>query len=385
MAFVSVPIISKALGPEQYGVYNYVIAIAGYAFLPANWGFMAKGIRDVAKTSKNKWQIVEQIISARLTLWWIGGIFTILLCYLLFKSENLSLYIFLAILTNIGLASSIDFYFYGKKDTFTPSLSNLIGQIIFLLLVWLFIKTEKDLFILLIINIFYRLVESMIMLIIYRKKNKLNITLFSKKAIPLLKENFLLGMGAKASFFQTSFPLILIPVFLNTYDLGVYSATFKLFLVISLLIQSINLVFSPWIVESKKELSSKRNKLFGHLLFGYALIGIFSALFLYLLGPHLMNMLFGEKYIDSQNLIVVFAMVLAPILPIHLLLTNYMNNYEKDKQFFKGSIVQGIITVISLPLFLYFLGLNGAIYSLGLSLFVVVIYYFKCLWPNVKI
>ncbi|MEX0596630.1 MAG: hypothetical protein WD512_09025, partial [Candidatus Paceibacterota bacterium] len=48
LAFFTVPIISQALGPERYGLYSYVVAIAGYAFLPANWGFLAKGVRDVA-------------------------------------------------------------------------------------------------------------------------------------------------------------------------------------------------------------------------------------------------------------------------------------------------------------------------------------------------
>lgn len=376
MAFISVPIISRALGPEKYGVYNLVFAIAGYAFLAANWGFMAKGIRDIAKSTNDKYKLVEPIISSRLTLWWIGGGITMLICILIFKENNLIFYIFLGILSNLGLALSIDFYFYGKKDTFIPSLSSLIGQVIFILLVWLFIENENDLFKLMLINIFYRLVEASIMLLLFRKKHKLNLTFLSNKAIPLLKENFYLGLGAKASFFQSSFPLIIIPILLSVYELGVFSAAFKLFIIISLLVQSINLVFSPWIVESKQQTVAKRGKLFRNLLIGYGLIGIISSVLLFNYGPNIMSILFGDKFIESQDLIIQFSIILAPILPIQLLLSNYMNNFESDKHFFIGSLLQSILTLIGIPVFIYFYDLNGAIYGLGLANSIVILYYY---------
>src|SRR5690606_13253845 len=158
-----------------------------------------------------------------------------------------------------------------------------------------------------------------------------------------------------------------------------YSATFKLFLIVSLLVQSINLVFSPWIVESKNKSFFKRKQLFFNLLGGYMLIGVFAGIFLFLFGPYIMKLLFGERFAETQNLIIIFSFVLTPILPIHLLLSSYMNNFEKDKQFFLGSLLQSILTLISLPVFLFLFGLYGAIYGLGLSVFVVTAYYFRCL------
>ena len=84
IGFLTIPIISRALGPENYGVYNYAITIAGYAFLPANWGFLAKGIRDVAADKKNSSPIVNYILSSRINLWIYGSIICILISYSFF-------------------------------------------------------------------------------------------------------------------------------------------------------------------------------------------------------------------------------------------------------------------------------------------------------------
>lgn len=375
LAFITVPIVSRALGPEQYGIYNFVFAIAGYAFLPANWGFLAKGLRDVSKSPNDGWKVVEKIFSARFTLWLAGCIVTMLICLSIFNFSRLNLYIFLAILTNLGVAISIDFYFYGKKNTFIPSLSNLLGQFIFLGLVWFFVKTKEDLFILMIFNIIYRLFEAIFMLIIYNRENKIQFSFPSKQSIPLLKENFYLGFGSKASFFQSSYPLLIIPLFLTNHDLGIFSATFKLFLIVSLLVQSINLVFSPWIVESKTKPPSERKSLFNKLLLGYSFIGLFLAFLFYFTGPFLIKILFGEEFVDAQKLILVFALILTPIWPVYLLLANYMNNFEKDRYFFMGSLILILLTAISLPLFLYYYNLNGVIYGLGFSILTVIFYY----------
>lgn len=385
MAFVSVPIISRALGPEQYGIYNLVFAIAGYAFLPANWGFGAKGIREVAKTTDaESYKVVEPIVSARLTLWWISGVVTILICAFVLDNPDLIKYIVLGVLANLGLAASIDFYFYGKKDTFTPSLSSLIGQVLFLILVLIFVKNQNDLFLLLGINIVYKLMESLIMFIVFNKKHTLKVSFISKKAIPLLKENFLLGLGSKASFFQTSFPLIIIPLLLTVYDLGVYSATFKLFLIITLLVNSINLVFSPNIVESREHTIEKRKRLFKNLILGYTFIGLISGLALYFLGPYLMDLLFGEEFQETQSLIRTFALFFAPIYPLQLLLSNYMNNFENDKSYFKGALLQTVCTLIGIPILIQLFALEGVIYTLGFSCLVVSIYYIFCLRKSVN-
>lgn len=385
LAFFTIPIISRALGPEQYGVYSFAIAVANYGFLPADWGFLAKGIRDVAKLPSKSAQIASDILSSRLTLYLLGGIIIIFFTTVIYGFSLFNLYILMAILTNFGLAITLDFFFYGRKDTFTPSAIHLLGQFIFLLLVYVFVENENDLLILMTINIFYRLLESLILIVLFKKEQTLEISFPSKKAIPLFKDNFFLGLGAKGTFFQNSFPILVIPFFLSTEDLGIYSATFKVFMVSSLMLQSMNLVFSPWIVESKTEKnSSKKLKLFNKLVIGYFISGILGGLFLYFIGPLFLKLLFGSEFSSSQNLIRTFSIYLVPIWPIYMILVGYMNNFEKDRTFFLGSLFQITTITILVPIFLFFQELNGVIYGLASSTTIVSLFYYLHLQRELK-
>lgn len=376
ISFLTVPLITRALGPEQYGIYSYVVTIAGYAFIFGNWGFLAKGIRDIAKKELPPTYVVSRILSARITLWAIGGVFTLIVCFLIWGASKLNLFIFFAILTNLGLAATIDYYFYGIKNTFLPSVSHLFGQIIFLVLVWLFVRSKNDLLILLGINIFYRLFEALLLIFVFKKKHPLHLKLSPSNAISLLNENFYLGLGSKASFLQNSLPILLIPVFLSKHDLGVYSATYKIFVVLGVVIQSMNLVFSPWIVESRKASINKKINIFKKLIVGYFILGILLSLFILFSGTFLINFLFGSEFKEAHEIMNYFALFLIPIWPVFMLLSSYMNNFEKDKKFFISNLIQVLILAVCLPLLLSLLGLLGVIISLATSTLFLILYYF---------
>lgn len=381
ISFIAIPIVSRALGPESFGIYNYAIAIAGYAFLPANWGFLAKGIRDVAKSPKDAISIIEKITSGRVALWLLGGC-SLILGAALFGNKDQLLYITIAIIINLGTALSIDYYYYGKKQTFLPSLSAFLGQLAFLLALLFFKDIISSIVVVLILNFVAKLIEAVILLIpIYKEKYiKINIFNFSD-GINLLKGNFLLGLGSKAGFFVSTLPIIIIPMYLTSKDLGIFSASFKLFLVITMLLQSINLVFSPWIVDSRNKSIKVRKQLFHKLILLYTIIGIACAGVSYLTGDFMIDHLFGIEYEQTKELFKLFSLYIIPFWPLYMVLTSYMNNFEKDNTFFIGTIIQLMFLLVTLPLGISFFGLNGAIYAIGVSTLFPAAYYAAKLKP----
>ena len=159
-------------------------------------------------------------------------------------------------------------------------------------------------------------------------------------------------------------------MFLSTTDLGIYSATFKIFLVSTLLLQSMNLVFSPWIVESKLNKNIKaRMALFKKLLGGYFLFGVLGGLFLFLIGPFAIKFLFGIEFSLSQQLIKTFSLFLIPVWPVYSILVSYMNNFEKDKTFFFGALIQIVSIAIVLPIMIFYKQLDGVVYGITCLLY----------------
>lgn len=375
IGFFSIPIITRALGPENFGIYSYILAIGSYSLLPSNWGFVAKGIRDIAKNTNSSEEIVNKITSARIILWGIGAIITILLCLFFFDKHTMLLIVIVTI-SNISLAASLDYFFYGKKNTFLPSISHFVGQLFFLFMVYLFIKEESDLSLLLFLFIISYSIECIILFFFYSKEYKFTFLFSFSNSFNLLKDNFLLGLGAKSAFFQNTFPILLIPIFLSNYDLGVFSASFKFFMIITVILQTFNLVFSPWIVEYRKLSKKNQKKLFQKLLILYSLIGIISMVVLYFLGSEVILLILGNEFIESQNLIKLFAITLLPIWPIYSIFASYMNNYESDKNYMWGSLITSISIAITIPLGIITMGLEGVIYGLFLSTLIVCVYYY---------
>lgn len=376
IGFITLPLITRALGPENYGIYNYVMTIASYAFLLANWGFLAKGIRDIAKKPKNSEKVVEFITSGRIILWFIGGIVGLIICLLLFGFTEMVFLIFIAIMANFGLALTIDYNFYALKNTFLPSLSLFISQILFLILVFLFIDGQEDLKFVLLFNLIYRLFEALFLIYFYKLNKTFKLTFSLKKTYNLISENFSLGLGSKASFFQSSFPILIIPFFLSQYHLGVFTAAFKFFLILSLVLQTINLVISPWIVEAREKNIKSQRSLFIKLFYGYLLIGLISTVIIYLTGEFFIILLFGNEFLQSVTILKYFAICLLPIWPSYMILASYMNNLEKDRAYLYGSLITLVIIVTMVPVGLMFFGLKGVVFAMSFSTIVVSVYFF---------
>jgi PST family polysaccharide transporter len=388
LTFITVPIITRALSVENYGLYNYVVTIASYAFLLGNWGFLAKGIREISITDNkfDKENIVNDIVSARIVLWLIGSLITFIVILISSKLKlDLLFYVGLAILSNLGLALAVDFYFYGKKDTFIPSLSHFTAQVFFLIMIFFLIKDNNDLSKLLFVSFFMYMIEASILFFYYLKENQLNIKLNVSKAFILLKQNFYLGLGAKVNFFQNSIPIIIIPLFLSQFSLGIFSASFKIVSIISLVLQSSGLVFSPWIAKSKIKSIPEKKALFYKLFFGYIIVAILSSTFVFFAGKHISKLLLGNDFVDTIEIIELFALLYLPIFPVYTLLTLFINNYSKDKQYFTGSLIQLITVALLLPIFLYFWDLKGVVITLSISTFIVCLYYFEKIYSSFKI
>lgn len=377
LTIISLPIITRALGTENYGIYTLAIAIAGYAFLPANWGFLAKGIRDVAKAPEKSITTLENLVAARVILWLVGVLGALVYTFFFVENLTLSSAIIIALGINLWTAIIPDFYYYGLKKTTLPSLAAFIGQLFFVLLVFSLNKFDLiDLKTVLYLHIVAKIIEALMLYVpIFKNLNFRFKDFYISKSLRFLKDNFLLGLGAKAGFIFSTFPIIILSYYSDPHSLGLFSASFKLFLVVSMLYQSMNLVFSPWVVESKIKERLSRINTFRKLILLYVSSGILLGLTLFFMSEFITNILFGNEFIEANKMLKMISMLLIPIWSIYVLLVMYLNNFELDKVFFYGTIILIILLFILLPLGIIYYQVNGLIIGLFVSLFFTIFYY----------
>lgn len=365
LTFITIPIISRALGPEKYGSYNYILAIANYSIILANWGFLARGIREVAKNPSQSHLIVNELISVRLILALIGIMITVILG-LIFNIRYIT-QILIVLIGTFSVAFYLDFYYYGTKNTLLPSLSHLIGQLVNLILVVILFRNNGQLSTLIVIYVITLCIDPAILIFYYTRQHTIKLNFSLKKAFNSFKSNLILGFGAKAGFFQSSFPALIIPIFYSEYSLGIYSAAYKFFLLISLIMQNFNLVFAPSIVHSRSKNSIYRFNLFYKLLIIYGAVGIIFSGIVYFFSDILVNLMFGDKFSDTIIILKMLGLFMVPIYPIYMLLLAFINNYERDSIYLKSTIVQIIMLLVMSPLFLKMFNIIGIVYALSIS------------------
>ncbi len=376
IAFLTVPVIARAFGSEMYGQYSYVLAISTYLLLPSNWGFLAQGIREIAysENTDEDSAIVSNILSTRIVLGlFLAGVFY-LFGFLFFKTQILFLLLF-AIIQDIISVSFIDYYYYGKKNVWIPSVSHFIGQVIYAILVLITIRKPNDILILLIYMVVMVSVESLILFYFSRKKIKIHFNFSLKNAINQFKKNFKLGMGLKTGIIQNSYPIIIIPFFLSKEILGNYSAVYKFYTITSVIMQMVILSVAPYIIKTQSMNKSKRKYYIVIYLSVALTLGAVLSGGTFVFSDVIINILFGKNFINSIEFLKWFSITILFLSPFFIALSSLMNYYSLDHEFMIGGFIQAGLVIVLSPLVLYYFNIPGLIIIIWFSMIISSCYY----------
>lgn len=143
---VTAPYLSRVLGPSGIGLYSYTASIVSYFTLFAALGQGTFGQREIAyaqddraRRTKIFWEI--KIIS-------FLAAFLVLALYMVFawKQENAALYFVMAI-EILSVAADITWLYAGMEEFGVIVLRNTIVRVLFIVFIFVFVKTEQDLLI----------------------------------------------------------------------------------------------------------------------------------------------------------------------------------------------------------------------------------------------
>ncbi|MGM0167667.1 hypothetical protein IGI39_002651 [Enterococcus sp. AZ135] len=152
LPIVTIPIVSKALGPSGIGKYNYINSIVAYFVLVAGLGMANYGVREIAivkddkhSLSKKFWELESfNIFFSSVT------IFIYLLWCLIFSNTIYFLISGILILSNLF---DITWFFSGIEDFKKITIRNFIIRISSFILIVFFIRDKNDLFLYFVINV----------------------------------------------------------------------------------------------------------------------------------------------------------------------------------------------------------------------------------------
>lgn len=370
---ITVPIVSKALGPQGIGMYNYSFSIAQYFVLLGGLGVSLYGNREIAL----KWHKKEDISKTFWEIFIFKAVITLIALFLYFILilflDNKEFFLVQSIII-LSVLFDISWFFMGIEDFKKTSMINLVVQIITFICILLFVKTTND-------AIVYTFIQAAGMLL-----SQVFVWLFVKEYIHLEKISLRKSMAhikgsieyfipQVAIMFYTNINKTILGIFLGSAAVGYFSNSLQLNNVFITVITTIDIVLLPHMsgLFAKNNISKivdlMKNTL--HLQLFFSIPIMFGILTVY---DKLIPWFFGEKFVFI-NKVVPFFSILIVIIPLGMAISRqYLMPVGKVREYNKSVLVGAVINILLNLLLLPTIGFFGVVIAnIAAEIFVTLI------------
>ncbi len=383
IGLVTLPIIARALGPEAYGNYNLVNIIVQYTALPIGLlGLRSYGIREIAANRKNKSYALD-ILSMQFSIAAIAIVVSLLISGVIFNNQSLLLLaVLLGYIKVFAISLDLEFFYVSQKDLVFPTVSQIIGQLVYIAGVILFIREPTDFPLLVFLASLTLVIGDAIQIKRYHHRHyPFRIRLSLEEALRTFKKTYKLGISQNLEGFYPSIPQILLPIIIGPYALGIFSGGYQVYSIMIMFYVTMFYALTPYLVKLNNYPAKTRRKyhliMFVMLLFWGGIIG----LVLFFFGEKIILLLLGKSFGESVQVFKTVSLTLIPMAPVMMLLGNILVYSQKEKYYLISLVLGAVLIVLSSPILLVKFQVVGAVYALAISMFfgisLLFYYYFK--------
>lgn len=347
--FITFPYVSRVLGVEGLGRYNFAVSIASYIILLAGLGINTYAIREGARVREDKEKFAkfsDQIFTINI----ISTIFAyIVLAILILVVPKFQDYTTLILI----LSSQIVFTAFGTEWMYSIyeeyafiTVRSIIFQIISVILMFVFVKTENDLNIYAAISIASTSGANIFNYFYAKKYHRVKLTKnpdLKKHLKPIL---LLFAMSATITVYVGSGTTIL--GFMSGDEaVGIYSVAAKVYNIIKNVLASVIVVSIPRISallgrENKKELTKTVKNIYGVLLTVIMPVAFGIAV----LSKEIVLIIASKEFIGAAPAIVVSAATMIMCLSGYFWGDGILVPFKKEKIVLRATILSAILNVV---------------------------------------
>jgi O-antigen/teichoic acid export membrane protein len=368
LPIVTIPIIVRIIGPEKFGIINYVSSIIGYFILFIGFSFELSAARVIAMNPDDKSNlnhIFNKVFFAKICLFIVSVIiFGTLLSAVqtLQKDYTVAVYTFIVCFATVF---DCNYLYTAKQDLKQTAFFNLITKILLNVSLICVIRRQDD-------YIYQPLIISVSQIIVgcasflwAIRKYKLRILFpgfYSVWQIIWIDKTLFFHSFAHTVY--TTFNIIMLGLYTSATEVGYYTASWKLIILIqALLISPLGIVLFPIIGQafgqSKQAGLIIIQKMLPVIFFSTLIIAFGILAF----GGIFINFFYGAKFHQS-----IFIFRLLAFLPMTLALNmlfgiQTMVNLKMDKKFFSITLSASFINILLNLALIHSIGSAGAALS----------------------
>jgi PST family polysaccharide transporter len=301
--------IARYLGPEQFGLWNYVMAISALFGAFAALGLDGVVIRELVKRPESQNELLGTAFTLKLFAGILALIFSLMVILLMWGNDAIRLWL-------VGLSSAgfilqsvnvIDFYFQSKvQSKYTVYSANAAFLIMLLVKVTLIIQSAT--LIAFVWASFGEVILTAIFLLLAYKLNHQNMLEWRYDwplAKSLLKNSWPLILSGLAIMIYMRIDQIMIGQILGNKEVGVFSAAVRISEAWYFIPMAIASSVFPTIILIKQQSETLYIKRLQELFNLISLVGCGVAIFMSFASNHFAILLFGNAYTEASTILAI--------------------------------------------------------------------------------
>lgn len=364
--------IARYLGPEQFGVLSYALAITAFLIVVARLGMDAVLVRELARREE-----VGQVLGTAIALMLLSavGCYALLLIGLSSISEPLTLKIYIALAgASVFFIAGygFDFYFQAQVRAKLSSIAkcNVIAVMALtkLVLIWggaslvWFIGAHMVEHLLIAVGLY-------LMFVRYRPPS-LRLEVKLAKVQLLLRSAWPMVLAGLSSLLYMRTDQLMLKHMRGMEEVGTYAAASRIYEAWILLPFVLSISLLPALVAFRKRSLEYFEHCLLQLFAAVMVCAMFAALFIWWLGEPLVIAGFGSSYRDSITILQIL-MVAAIFTAVHSVTVRYLTVENLEKKVASRTGIAAVLNIIANAVLIPLFGGQGAAWATLISMFFI--------------
>ena len=382
LPLITFPYLIRVLGVDKFGLIMFAQATMYYFEILVDFGFNLSATREVALNAKNKSklnEIISSVFSIKLVLLIISGLLLLLILSVFDRFSDESLIYYYSFLKVIAFAFFPVWFFQGIEKMKYVTIINIISKVIFTILIFVFIQSEKDYLLVPLVDAFGFMIGSLVALYyVFKRFN--HSFVFNKFTI--IKQSFIdssmFFLSRVSVSLYTSSNILMLGLVASNVMVGYYAIAEKLYIVLRNLYQPIVQVIYPYISKSKNV------KFFKKLYPGVVILNFIGVYILWVFTPELIYLVSKEHFVESikvfRTLLIVACIVVPSILIGYPFLAALGFKNEANYSTIIGSLFH--VTILGVLYFINLINMYNIVYLLIATESIVLLYRYYAVYKN---
>jgi O-antigen/teichoic acid export membrane protein len=365
IGFFATVYIARILAVEGFGLVNYGLAFISYALLFANPGLTVIGAREVAKTPQDR-RFIEETLGLRLVLAIL--IFVIFLAgtSLIPGGNTTKSIIIIYSLALFPFAVLLEFVFQGREEMGYIGVGRIIQYCTYLVILLLFLKQGTDILLVPLAFVIGYLINAIFLIAVFISKYKSFRFSFSfSQWRIILSASIPVGLAIILNQVTVSLPPIVLGIFKTSYEVGIFSAGYKIIFVFLIIERVFYYVFFPVLSKQHTQNPEKLAGSFNFLtrfLFALTIPITVGGL---ILAPTIITLIYGQAFLHTDGVLRILLLYFM-IVPINTVFGYGLIAIGQEKRFFKVIAITALISTV----FILLLGLQFGFYGTAAALLI---------------